>query len=91
LCLCAGSGGWGDPREPAAAKQHLPPMQLYDLAHDEAETTNVAAEHPQVVAELGALLQRYVDEGRSTPGPRQKNDVEVEIVKQPQASTRTSE
>jgi arylsulfatase A-like enzyme len=85
LALCAGSGGWGDPREPAAARKNLPPMQLYDLARDEAETTNVAAEHPQVVEELQALLKRYIDEGRSTPGAAQKNDVAIEVNKKPQA------
>ena len=83
LALCAGSGGWSDPREPAAARQKLPPMQLYDLSRDPAETTNLASKHPQVVAELRALLQRYVDDGRSTPGPRQRNDAAVEIVKKP--------
>jgi arylsulfatase A-like enzyme len=91
LCLCAGSGGWGDPREPAAAKQKLPPIQLYDLAHDVAETTNVAAEHPEIVERLRALLQRYVDEGRSTPGPRRKNDVAIEVEKKPQAAAPAKE
>lgn len=29
------------------------------------------------VKELAALLERYVTDGRSTPGPKQKNDVET--------------
>jgi len=91
LCLCAGSGGWGDPREPAAAKQNLPTLQLYDLARDLAETTNVAAAHPEIVERLRALLQRYVDEGRSTPGARQTNDVEVQIIRKSPAASQAND
>ena len=34
------------------------PLELYDLAHDPAETRDVAAEHPEVVAELSAILKQ---------------------------------
>ena len=34
-----------------------------------------------VVARLTALLERYVAEGRSTPGPRQTNDAPVDLLK----------
>ena len=34
--------------------------QLYDLSRDAAESTDVAAEHPQVVAELRAAFSEYV-------------------------------
>jgi hypothetical protein len=30
---------------------------------------------------LTDLLQKYIDDGRSTPGPAQKNDVSVPIVR----------
>ena len=30
-----------------------------------------------MVEQLAALLKRYVQEGRSTPGPTLKNDVEI--------------
>jgi hypothetical protein len=33
------------------------------------------------VAELTALLESYIANGRSTPGPKQTNDVAVEIAK----------
>lgn len=44
-----------------------PGPQLYDLRTDLGETRNVAAEHPERVAELSALLQKIKDEGRSRP------------------------
>jgi arylsulfatase A-like enzyme len=64
LILCRGSGGWSL-REPAATKQGLPPVQLYNLREDPGETKNVAAEHADVVERLQALLKKYQDEGRS--------------------------
>ena len=60
----------------AAAPTSIPP-QLYDLAADLGETNNLAATMPEKVAEMRALLERLIVEGRSTPGPRQANDVEV--------------
>jgi len=66
LILCRGSGGWSL-REPAATKQGLPPVQLYNLREDPGETKNVAAEHADVVERLQALLKKYQDEGRSVP------------------------
>ena len=54
------------------------PVQLYNLAADPGETKNVSMQQPEVVAELTALLKKQVDDGRSTPGPKQTNDVPVE-------------
>jgi arylsulfatase A-like enzyme len=79
LELCPGSGGWAKPLDAAAAKEGLPPVQLYDMETDAAETKNLRAERPEVVAELRALLERYVADGRSTPGARRANDVAVSI------------
>ncbi len=72
LELCAGSGGWAAPREAEAVAQHLPPAQLYDMTADIGEQHNVAAEHPDVVKQLTALLEKYIAEGRSTAGPAAK-------------------
>ncbi len=78
LILCPGSGGFGGrPSDKAAKEQGLPPMQLYDLRADPTETRNLQAEQPEKVKELTALLQRAIDNGRSTPGPSQKNDAEI--------------
>ena len=52
-------------------------MQLYNLADDIGETKNLAADRPEKVAEMKALLEKLITDGRSTPGTLQKNDVEV--------------
>lgn len=81
LALCPGSGGWGQPNDLAARREKLPSIQLYNLSTDPGETTNLEAAHPEIVARLKSLLELYVEKGRSTPGPAQKNDVPVDIYK----------
>jgi arylsulfatase A len=51
-----------------------PFVQLFDLSHDPGETTNLAAKHPERVTEMIKLLEVQIADGRSTPGPRLKND-----------------
>jgi arylsulfatase A len=41
--------------------------QLYNLALDPRETTNVWDKHPEVVAQLRALLKQYREQGHSRP------------------------
>ena len=53
------------------------PAQLYDLGSDLGETMNLAANEPERVTEMKALLEKLIVDGRSTPGETQKNDVEV--------------
>jgi arylsulfatase A-like enzyme len=79
LALCSDSGGWSAPRPGSPEARALPPIHLYDLASDPGEQRNVASQYPQVVARLTALLEEYVAEGRSTPGPRQANTSPVQI------------
>ena len=67
LELCPDSGGWSHPRPGAAGKPELPPVQLYDLSKDIAERQNVYAEHPEGVAQLTALLEKYRQQGHSRP------------------------
>ena len=66
-----GSGGWGKGGDQSQ------PVQLYNLADDLGETKNLAAAMPEKVAEMKALLEKLITDGRSTPGAAQKNDVEV--------------
>ncbi len=61
----------------AGAPGVSPTGQLYDLATDLGETKNLWDDKPELVAELTATMGRLVDDGRSTPGPRQQNDVTV--------------
>ncbi len=79
LALCPGSGGWSYPRPGRDDERRLPPVQLYDLAADPAEKTNLQEKHPEVVQRLTKLLERYAADGRSTPGAPQKNTAEVDI------------
>lgn len=68
---CKNSGGWsrgGDGK----------PHQLYNLKTDRNETTNLVDEEILIRNRLMAALQAIVDQGRSTPGPNQDNDVPVE-------------
>ena len=80
FCMCPGSGGWSAPR-PGKSPTDAPNVQLFNLADDPAETTNVQADHPEKVAQLTALLQVYIDNGRSTAGPKQENDAEIVVMK----------
>lgn len=66
-----GSGGWGK-----GGDQTLP-VQLYNLADDLGETKNLAAAHPEKLAEMKDLLEKIITDGRSTPGAVQKNDLKV--------------
>lgn len=53
------------------------------MSQDDTERVNVEEKHPEVVERLVRLLEEYVAEGRSTPGAPQKNDVRVDMWKQP--------
>jgi len=82
LALSPGSGGWSAPRDPEARQQGLPETQLYRIGGDDlAERENLAARHPEIVAELEQTLQRLVDQGRSSPGRPQANAVPVVLRK----------
>jgi arylsulfatase A-like enzyme len=71
---CKGSGGWskGDDGQPS---------QLYNMTADRKESNNLVAAKPLIAAELTKLLEAAVANGRTTPGPEQKNDAEVVIWK----------
>jgi hypothetical protein len=85
LLLGPGSGGYNtEAAEALQLLQHLlPPIRLFDLQNDPAETRNLYEKHPEIVARLREILQRYVANGRSTPGAPQKNDVFIDVEKAP--------
>lgn len=94
IARATGNGAFAksSPVEPAT------PMLLYNLADDLGETKNLAAEMPEKVAEMKALLEKLITDGRSTAGAPQKNDVEVKrypvdsaaTPQKPKAARRTS-
>ncbi|MCH2161602.1 MAG: sulfatase-like hydrolase/transferase, partial [Phycisphaerales bacterium] len=63
-----GSGGFTQPRK-VEPEEGGATVQLYNLALDPSESSNVAVEHPEVVARLQNLLDRYRETGRSVPPP----------------------
>jgi arylsulfatase A-like enzyme len=85
LELCADSGGWSAPRPGSKDAQGLPAIQLYDLSDDIGEKRNVQADHPEIVERLTKLLEKYVADGRSTPGAPQQNTTPVDIHPKPAA------
>ena len=64
LELELGSGGFSAPVHLDAVPGG-PAGQLYDLAKDPTESENVYLQHPDVVARLTALLDRYQKQGYS--------------------------
>jgi arylsulfatase A len=74
LDLCRGSGGWSKGGDGALT-------QLYDMSKDVGERANEYTSHPEIVARLTELLEKYVADGRSTPGFPQTNDVKIAIHK----------
>lgn len=53
--------------------------ELYDLAAELSEKTDVSKLHRKTVKELTTLLQSYIDRGRSTPGAKQTNDYPLSL------------
>ena len=81
LEFCPGSGGWSSPNDAEAIKEGLPPWQLYNVSTDMGEQRNLQAENPEMASRLKELLVEQVANGRSTFGPKEKNDVTVNIFK----------
>jgi arylsulfatase A len=57
-----------------------PFVQLFNLATDPHEDVNLAGKHPERVERMVALLKDQIANGRSTPGPKLKNDKNVRII-----------
>jgi len=79
LIFAPGSGGWSAPRPGKDDTSSQPLVQLFDLNADVGETRNVQDQHPQVVARLTALMEKYAADGRSTPGTPQSNTTPVDV------------
>lgn len=53
--------------------------ELYNIASDLSEKTDVASGNPEIVERLTARMQQFIDQGRSTDGAAQKNDVNMSL------------
>jgi arylsulfatase A-like enzyme len=71
---CKGSGGWSKGNDGKAA-------QLYDMSIDRSEKNNLLESRTDVARRLADLLEQAVNNGRTRPGVKQKNDVSVDIWK----------
>lgn len=74
------NGAKGEPewlRKERGYTSHDEPGELFNIREDLGERRNLFAERPEIVRELKALLEQYKANGRSTPGPKQANDVPV--------------
>jgi arylsulfatase A len=58
-------------------KPHSEHGELFNLATDPSQKKNLYATEIVKVNELSTLMERYITDGRSTPGPKQKNDVDI--------------
>jgi len=66
-------------------------VHLYNLDTDIGERTSLAAERPELVADMHALMERLITDGRSTLGKKQINDVEVRRYPVTEASQKQTE
>ncbi len=71
------SGKWKLLLGPGSGAPKVMNPQLYDLEQDLSEKNDLASKHPEEVERLLKLMEQYVVDGRSTPGPKQKNDVRI--------------
>lgn len=56
---------------------HPYPGELFHLSDDLSQRHNLYADYPEIVSRLETLLKKYIDEGRSTQGIPQSNDIEI--------------
>ncbi|MFI3325716.1 MAG: arylsulfatase [Clostridia bacterium] len=76
LEMCLGSGGWSYPKGNIESLEGYPSFQLYNLADDIGETTNIINQNQEIFIELRDILIKCIKDGRSTKGAVQKNDGE---------------
>lgn len=52
---------------------------LYNFENDKGEANDISVEHPEMVSKLTTTLDQVVANGRSTAGPKMKNDGPVDF------------
>lgn len=53
--------------------------ELFNMQTDLSETKDVFVSNPEIAQRMTTLMQGYIVNGRSTPGPAQKNDFDLSI------------
>ena len=91
LELCADSSGWSEPKPGSKEARRLPPIQLYDMTKDVGERVNEYKANPELVERLTNLLEKYIADGRSTPGTPQENDTKIVMRKEVPRTAGTSD
>jgi hypothetical protein len=51
------------------------------MSADIGEKANLQGDHTEIIDRLTRLLEKYVADGRSTPGAPQKDDVPIQLWK----------
>ena len=74
LLLAKASGGWTSPKE-NQVKAGAPNAQLYNMDMDIGEQKNLYEKENKIVSEMLSNLESDVRRGRSTDGPKSKNDI----------------
>ena len=74
LLLAKASGGWSSPKE-NQVKAGAPDAQLYNMELDIGEQKNLYDKEHKIASEMLSYLERDVRHGRSTDGPKSKNDI----------------
>jgi arylsulfatase A len=64
-------------RKDRGYESHAAAGELYNLSADPMQKRNRYDTEAAQVQQLATLMERYVTDGRSTPGPKQKNDVDI--------------
>ncbi len=77
LVLAPDSGGWDEPKPKKGPERWQTDelFQLYNLAKDPGETKNVWRQHPEMVETLAKAMGDIAQNGRSTHGAPQSNNV----------------
>jgi arylsulfatase A-like enzyme len=58
--------------------EHSQPGELFHVRGDLAQRRNLYQEQSEIVSKLRSILNKYIQDGRSTPGIPQRNDVEIQ-------------
>jgi arylsulfatase A len=85
------NGANGEPAWLKSERGYTPHTQageLFNVREDLSQRHNLYAEKPEMVSQLKSLLLKYMNDGRSTPGNPQQNDVKIQPFSAPATSAK---